>query len=373
MNHLVGASNLRPISVCALMPYPPNTAPSQRFRLEQWRPRLTEKAISVDLLPFADDALMGVLHRPGRLLRKVAGLLRALCRRVAQLGTARSRDHDVVYIHRALFLLGPPVLERAISLLRKPVIFDFDDAIFLPHTSRANRRFGWLKFPGKTAEICRLSTQVVVGNAWLAEFARQRNPRVVVIPSSVDTRRYRPARSKQRSTPFIVGWTGSSTSQTYLEQFAPVLARLRERCEFELRVVSDRPPNITALPFVWRPWSVESELDEIARFDVGIMPMPDAPWARGKCSLKALQTMAMGLPTVCSAVGSNREVIQHGDNGLLAASEEDWLDHLQNLAEDPVLRMRLGAAARRSVEQGYSLETCADRFAQVVRATVSLS
>jgi len=347
------------------MPYPANTVPSQRFRLEQWCPHLSEQGISVELFPFVDDELMGMLHHPGRLVRKASGLLRALCRRAAQLGNVRF--HDAVYIHRALCVLGPAVLERVLPLFGKPVIFDFDDAVFLLHTTRANRSFGWLKFPAKTAAICRLSTHVVVGNAWLGDFARQSNPRVTVIPSSVDTHRYRPVRRSRKSGPIVIGWTGSATSQTHLELFAPVLARLRSRRDFELRVVSDRRPEITALSFEWRPWSAETEVEEIAQFDIGIMPMPDDPWSLGKCSLKALLTMAMGLPTVCSAVGMNRDLVQHGRNGLLAATENDWLDQLRTLIDDAALRARLGASARRTVEESYSMEQCADRFARVVR------
>jgi glycosyltransferase involved in cell wall biosynthesis len=345
-----------------------DTVPSQRFRLEQWSPYLQAQGIAVDLLPFVDETLMGLLHRPGRHLRKAAGLTRAICRRAAQLGAVR--NHDVVYIHRALCILGPAVLERVLPYFGKPIIFDFDDAVFLLHTTRANRHFGWLKFPGKTAVICRLSTHVVVGNAWLADYARRSNPRVTVIPSSVDIRCYRPVKKPEGQGPIVVGWTGSSTSQTYLERFAPVLARLRRTRDFELRVISDRRPEITALPFEWRPWSAETEVDELAQFDIGIMPMPDNPWAHGKCAFKALLTMAMGLPTVCSAVGANREVIQHGTNGLLAATDDDWLNHLPALFDDPELRARLGTAGRRTVEESYAMEHCADRFARVIRETL---
>jgi glycosyltransferase involved in cell wall biosynthesis len=361
----------RGISVCALVPYPADTTPSQRFRLEQWRPCLKAQGIEVDLFPFVDEGLMRLLHRPGRLLRKAAGLSRAFVRRAAQLGAVR--DYDVIYIHRALCILGPAVLERVLARFGKPVIFDFDDAIFLLHTTHANRRFGWLKFPGKTAAICRLSSHIVAGNAWLADYARRSNPCVTVIPSSVDVDRFRAVSPRLTSGRVVVGWTGSGTSQTYLERFAPVLARLRQTRDFELRVISDRWPEITALPFEWRPWSVETEVEELARFDIGIMPMPDDPWALGKCAFKALLTMAMGLPAVCSAVGANCEVIQHGTNGLLAATEDDWLDQLQALIDDPALRASLGAAARRTVEESYSMEHCARRFAHVVRQTLETS
>jgi glycosyltransferase involved in cell wall biosynthesis len=358
----------RTMSVCALVPYPPNTTPSQRFRIEQWRPYLKTDGIAVDLIPFADDRLMHLLHAPGRRTAKALAVARAVLRRCLQ--AAATARYDAVLIHRAACLVGPAMIERAIAWLQRPVIFDFDDAIYLLHTTEANRRFGWLKFPGKTAAICRLSAHVVVGNSYLADYARQFNPRVTVIPTSLDTDGYRPQAKNGSRGRVIVGWTGSATSQTHLELFAPVLRQLRERHEVELRVISNRRPELPGLPVVWRPWRPETEVEELRRFDIGIMPMPDDEWARGKCALKALQYMALGIPTIGAAVGANREVIQSGANGLLASTPEEWLKHLESLIDDPALRERLGAAGRRTIEAHYSMRQCAAAFARVVRDTV---
>lgn len=353
------------IKLLALVPYPPDTTPSQRFRIEQWRPHLEQQGISVDLVPFANSQLMTLLHQRGHLAAKASEFRAAFIRRIAHV--AAVRRYDVVLIHRAACLAGPAVLERAIKLFRRPVIFDFDDAIYMLHTTDANRRFGWLKFSGKTATLCRTSTHVVVGNSYLGDYARQYNSRVTVIPTSIDTDRFRTFDGKKTNGRVVVGWTGSSTSQTHLEMFAPVLRRLTERSNVELRVYSDREPDLPGVPYVWRRWSPEHEVEEIAHFDIGIMPTPDDQWARGKCSLKALQYMAMGIPAVCSAVGTNCEVIQHAQNGFLAMTPEEWLSHLQNLMDDPALRKRLGDAARRTVEERYSMTRCADLFAGVVR------
>jgi glycosyltransferase involved in cell wall biosynthesis len=358
-----------PISVCALVLYPLDTTPSQRFRLEQWQPYLAAQGIKLDLVPFADRRLRQLLQQPGCWLAKAAGLAAAWLRRALHLASVR--DYDVVVVHRAACLIGPAVLERALVRLRRPVIFDFDDAIYMLNTSASNRRFGWLKFPGKTAALCRLSSHVVVGNAHLAEYARRHNPAVTVVPTSIDTERYRPADRAAAGDSVIVGWTGSSTSQSHLELFAPVLREFFARHRgAQLRVVSNREPDLPGVPHVWRPWTPATEVDEIRSFDVGIMPIPDDPWARGKCALKALQCMAVGVPAVCSAVGANREVIRHGENGLLASTADEWLAHLAALCADPALRHRLGQAARTTVEQHYSMRRCADRYAQVIRQTL---
>ena len=167
-----------------------------------------------------------------------------------------------------------------------------------------------------------------------------------------------------------MGWTGSSTSQTHLEMFAPMLREFTSRRDVELRVISDREPVLPGVAFVWRPWSAAAEVAELSHFDLGIMPMPDDEWAKGKCALKALQYMAMGVPTICSAVGANCEVIRHGENGLLAKSNEEWIANLELLIDEPALRERLGAMGRRSVEERYSMSRCAELFARVVRETV---
>ncbi len=360
-------SNTDAIRVCALVPYPPATSPSQRYRIEQWMPLLKAQGISVDLIPFADEALMRHLHKPGRhALKAVAGVARFLRRFADVAATAR---YDVVLIHRAASIGGPALLERAVKLLGKPVIYDFDDAIFLLNTTQANRRFGWLKFPRKTATICRISSHVVTGNSYLADYARQYNRRVTVIPSSVNTDCYRPVGKNGSNTRVVVGWMGSSTSQTHLEMFAPTLAELLARRRVELRIVSDREPVLPGISFEWRPWSAATEVEELSKFDIGIMPMPDDAWARGKCSMKALLYMSVGVATVCSAVGTNCEVIRHGENGFLASTAADWIDHLEALIDDPALRNGLGAAGRETIEQRYSMRRCAELFARVVRET----
>ena len=352
------------LSVCGLLPYPLDSAPSQRFRVEQWIPYLRDQHISVDLFPFTDGRLSHLLYKPGQQLAKALALIKAFMRRAARLRlTAR---YDVILIHRAVCIGGPALLERLLTYCRRPVVFDFDDAIYLLDSSAANRRLAWLKFPGKTGAICRLSTHVVVGNSYLADYARQHNPNVSVVPTSVDTARYRPREGATPHPKVVVGWTGSSTSQAHLEMFRPVLLELLKRRPVELRVISDRQPVLPGVPCVWRPWSAKAEAEEVGQFDIGIMPLPDDQWARGKCACKALQCMAMALPVVCSRVGANCEVIRHGVNGFLAESPDEWITHLTALIDSLPLRRRLGEAARQTVEANYSARHSAKLFGNVL-------
>ncbi len=353
------------LRLCALVPYPPGVAPSQRFRLEQWTPHLADAGIDVTLVPFADARLMQVLHVHGARGAQVVGHLRGCARRVAALGSLRR--YDVVLVHRTMCLAGPALLERLAARLGPPLVFDFDDAIYLLHTSPANRGFGWLKFPGKTAVICRLARHVVVSTSHLADYARLHNPNVSIVPSSVDTDRVRPAPPRHARGPLVVGWTGSATSQGHLEAFAPVLADLVPRLGVTLRVHSDREPTLPGVAFEWRPWRAATEVAELQAFDIGIVPVPDDPWARGKAAMKALLCMAAGVPVVASAVGAAAELVRDGDNGLLARTPAEWLTALRRLVDDSALRERLGRAGRTTVEEGYSARRSAQLLAQVVR------
>jgi glycosyltransferase involved in cell wall biosynthesis len=351
-----------------LVPYPPNTTPSQRFRIEQWKRPLEAHGIRVRLFPFLDTPAMELLYHPGLAARKMAGMIASIARRLRDLALAGRAD--AILVHRAAWLAGPALLERLISLWRRPILFDFDDAIYLRHTSGANWAFDWLKFPGKTRTLCQISSVVVAGNEYLAAYARQQGSRVVVVPTSIDTDLYVPLGRENRADRVTVGWTGSATSMTHLERFAPVLRELLSRRDVQIAVQSNRKPTLPGVPFVWRSWAAATEIDTIRSFDIGIKPMPDDPWARGKCPMKELQYMALGIPAVCSAVGASAEAIRDGENGFLAASENEWLEQLTRLVDDAPLRRKIGMAGRRTVEERYSTRICARRFAEAVFGVV---
>jgi glycosyltransferase involved in cell wall biosynthesis len=347
-----------------LVPYALGTTPSQRYRLEQWSPLLAKAGVTLAFEAFAGPELTALLQGPGRVLRKGVLVLAALRRRERFL--AGPVSHDLVIVHRAASLVGPPRVERRLIALGLPMVYDFDDAIFRLHAADANRHLAWLKAPGKTAELCRRASHVTVCNRFLADYARAHNTRVSVVPSSVDTDVCRPMPRGDHER-LVVGWMGSSTSQTYLEAAVPMLRNLVASRPVELRVVSNRRPELPGVPHVWRPWSAAGEVTELSAFDVGIMPMPDDDWARGKCAFKALQYMAAGVSTVAEAVGANREVIEHGRNGLLASSTPEWLGCVQSLVDYRELRRRLGEAGRRTVEERYSMHQSAAKFEAVVR------
>ncbi|MEZ5347165.1 MAG: glycosyltransferase family 4 protein [Pyrinomonadaceae bacterium] len=360
----------KPISICALMLDPYDTNPGQRFRLEQWEPYLNKLGIEVEYFSFTDAKLRDVLYKDGHLIRKATGMIRAVGRRIGQIRGVS--NYDAVYLFRTASMIGPANLERSLKKYRIPVIFDFDDAIYLTNTSNANRRFGWLKFAGKTAEICMLSDAVMVGNSHLGTFAAKHNKNVYVVPTSINTDLYKPRTEKRNHNGrTIIGWTGSSTSQYHLEEFEPVLAELfKRRDDIEIRVISDREPAFKTVPYSWKKWSSEKEIELTEEIDIGIMPTPDDEWSRGKCAAKALQYMALGIPAICTDMGANRDVVVSGENGFLASSQEQWLECFDKLIDDKKLRRKMGAKARKTVVENYSMTKSAELFADVVRKFV---
>jgi len=355
-----------PLKVLALVPYRLGSAPGQRYRMEQWAPYLEAHALEVHFRPFAGAALSGVLYHPGRYLAKVAYMASAwLVRsRVAW----QAAKFDVVYLYREAALIGPAWLERLIQKRNPRIVYDFDDAIWLSYVSPTNRYLSYLKIPSKTSVICRLAAAVMVGNDWLAAFARRHNPNVIVVPSTVSMREYRPRPSSSVGATPVIGWTGSHSSAQYLRLAERALQILARRRRFRFLVVGLDKYQLEGVEVEVRPWTPKTEVVDLWSMDIGIMPLFDDPWARGKCSMKAIQYMGVGLPTVVSPVGANCDVVEHGVSGFHAATEEDWIRALDRLLDDHDLRSRMGARGRLRVETQYSAEVQAPRIGALLGA-----
>jgi glycosyltransferase involved in cell wall biosynthesis len=346
--------------ILALLPYPTGSAPGQRYRVEQWAPFLEAEGLPVVLSPFLPARAMGVLYDRGHVLTKALATLTGYAGRLGQLRDLR--NYDLFFVYREATLLGPSWLEE-LAARHGPIVFDFDDAIFLREVSQANRWAGRLRPPGKTAALCRMAKHVTVGNDTLASFARQHNPNVTVIPSTIDTATYtlQPRRPNPRP---VLGWTGSPTTAKYLEALHPVLLELRAAVDFEMLVVGARV-ELPGIDVRYVPWNASTEVADLRPIDVGLMPLSDDPWSRGKSGMKALQYMALAIPPVVSPVGANREIVRDGCNGFHASSAGEWIERIALLARDQCLR-RLGAEAR-TVERNCSAAVQAPRLARVLR------
>lgn len=337
----------------------------------QYVPALEAAGFSVTIAPFFDTAFFRLVYRRGHYLRKLAGFLR---RSLARLQLLWSRnDYDAFFIYREAYPFGPPVFETLLSRLTgRPLVYDFDDAVYLNNTSEANKFVSVLKYPQKVPSIIRHSALVLAGNQHLADYARAYNTAVSVLPTCVDTSVFVPrTTARAEGSPPVLGWIGTPTTATYLKSLAPALARVAATHKFILRVSgSGDPVEMAGVETVNVPWSLEREVELFNTCDIGVYPLRDDEWERGKCGFKAIQFMACGLPVVAAAVGVNREIIEDGVNGFLATTEDEWVDKIERLIRDPELRRRLGAAGRRTIEQRYSLAVNAPKLAAMMRELV---
>jgi glycosyltransferase involved in cell wall biosynthesis len=285
-----------------------------------------------------------------------------------RVATARlARGYDVVYILRETLPIGPAFVERWLTRAGIPYIFDFDDAIFVPMQSQLYGRLAALRCAGKTATSCARAAQVIAGNEYLANYARRFNPNVHVVPTTIDTRIYAWPRGRRRYPIPTIGWSGSFSTVQYLDTLRPILQKLARHVPFRLLVIGARDYPLSGVEVEARPWSADSELEDLSEIDIGLMPLVNDAWARGKCGLKALQYMALAIPPVCSPVGVNCEIVQDGQNGFLANSPEEWLARLTLLLHNEQLRRDLGIAARHTVEARYSADVHAPRVADIIR------
>lgn len=352
----------RAIRLLALVPYPLGRAPGQRYRLEQWAPHLKTRGIDVTFAPFLDAAAHDALYRSGKSAQKVAGVLRGLLRSVRR--TVQVLDADAVFVFREASLVGPALIEWAAARSR-PLVFDFDDAIWLPQEGSTNPRWAWLRSPKKAASISRMASAVTVGNSFLANWARQANANVTILPSTIDPALYgEPKQHVARAT--TVGWIGSHSTVKYLEEILPSLASAARTRPFRLLVVGATIPFKAGMEIECRPWSAEREAADLREMDIGLMPLPDNEWTRGKCAMKAIQYLSVGIPAIASPVGANVEVVRDGSTGILASSAQDWERAVAMLLEDLPARQRLGEAGRGLVLTDYSAAKQAARLADLL-------
>jgi glycosyltransferase involved in cell wall biosynthesis len=354
----------------ALVPSIYDTSPGQRYRIEQWQSRLNELGVDITFAAFEDKDLNVIVYARNRWLAKTYHIGKAFFRRVSQMKSVPK--HDLVYVFREASLLGPPVFEYWIHHVGVPLIFDFDDALFVPYRSPSNGWLSLLKMPSKTQTICKIASHVIAGNQYLADYARRVNPNVTVVPTTIDTDKYF---LKPRQIPDIpvIGWTGSHSTLQHLDMLRPTLKQLATRERFRLRVIGTSTYEMEGVDVETVPWRSSSEVDDLRAVDIGVMPLPDHPWNRGKCGCKALQYMALGIPTVCSPVGVNTDIIHDGANGFLARTQEEWIKKLTFLLRSTELRARLGRAGRDTVEQRFSAAVQVPRIYELLQAVYNCS
>lgn len=330
----------------------------------QYAPHLKAAGWSVTHAPLLDDDYLSRLYNHQRTIAQISS---AYVKRLGSL--LRERHHALLWIEKELLPWVPWFLERLLRPANSRVVVDYDDAVFHNydlHRSAIVRQL----FGRKIDSVMRDADLVLAGNQYLAERANAAGARGVrIVPTVVDMTRYLDAGPPKSDAP--IGWMGTpSTWKEYMAPMLPVLEEAATKFHRRIMVVGARAtPHQSGLIDSFS-WSEQTEASMISEMGIGLMPLNDTPWSRGKCGYKLIQYMASGIPVIASPVGVNAAIVEHGVNGFLAESDADWRSALQSLLADPDLRRRMGSAGRRKVQTHYSLQTWAPKVEELLASSL---
>lgn len=338
---------------------------SSRLRSYQYLPYLREAGFEVTVAPLFDDYYVRGLHSGNR--AKVA-VFKSYVERLRFM--LRARHFALVWVEYEMLPWMPSWMELSLLPANVPLVVDYDDAIFHRYDQHRYAFVRWL-LGNKIDDVMRRAGLVIVGNDYIGARARQAGAqRIELLPTVVDVTRYTVTK-KMNASPVTIGWIGSPTTARYLELVAPALRAMIASHNARVVAIGVNPSQLRDLPIEVLPWSEDTEAAEIQRFDIGIMPLSDDLWERGKCGYKLIQYMACGKPVVASPVGVNSLIVRQGVNGFLANTEAEWTDSLGLLCEDAALRKRMGEAGRVRMERDYSLQVAVPKLVELMRSVVS--
>ncbi len=360
--------------ILILCPYPKDCAPSQRLKFEHYYDFFNEKGYDVTVSSFVSKKFWKILYQKGYWSKKIIYTLQGYAQRFYDL--FRLHRYHIIYIHLWVTPLGLPLFEHFVKLLSKKIIYDIDDMVFLGHSSEANRTFKALKGTKKMIYLMKNANHVITCTPTLDEFVKQFNSNTTDISSTINTKTYKPKKEYNLHNPIIIGWSGSHSTSSYLKILEPVFLELIQKGYFiQIHVIGDRNFGFEnkKIPVKSIDWNLDTEVADLSEFDIGVYPLPFEPWVYGKSGLKALQYMALGIPTVATAVGANYRIIESGKNGFLIENNDTslWVEQLIYLIEHKECREFIGRNGRETVVQKFSVEANQNTYLSVLESVIS--
>ena len=349
-------------SILIVSPYPEGVAPGQRLKYEQYFDYLRSHGYNITVTSFVSNRLWSILYKKGRFPEKIFWTLLGFFKRLVW--SAYVPFYDGIFIFHSVSLFGPALFERIYARLNPKMIYDIDDMIHLSHSSQANSFTKWLKGSSRITYLMRRARHIITCTPALDKFARQFNQNTTDISSTINTNTYQPVNSYSNiaGKPITLGWSGSHSTERYLSLLADVLREVAKQRNIRLIVIGSGNFTIPGVQVESIAWNSETEVADLQRIDIGLYPLPDDPWVYGKSGLKALQYMALGIPTVATAIGTNFRVIHHEKCGLLVKTDQEWITGLLDLIDNPEKRRSLGLAGRDRVEKYYSIKANQDVY-----------
>jgi len=354
--------------VLALVPSQKGHSPGQRGSIELWEKVLAPEGIELVYAPFETDKLREILYQPGRQLAKVAETLKGYSERLGLL--KRLEEYDAVFVYREAALLGPAFLEKRIAR-KKPIIYQLDDPLYMPYRSPSNGYLSYLKFFGKIKEIIRMSSVVIANSSHIRDYALQFNKNVWQVPSVVDTDQFVYQPQLPNPQQVCVGWSGSPTTLKNIKMLAKPLQKISEMDMCDIHFIGGTEFELEGVKYTAQKWNGETEVEDLRKMQIGLVPLPDFSWNKHKFIMKTAQYMALGIVPIGTPMASNPEVIRHGENGFLAETDAEWVDYITTLVKDDELRTRLSVTAVTDAVAKYSLAANREKIVEAFLSAVT--
>ena len=355
------------MKVLTLVPSQKGHAPGQRGSIELWESVLRREGIELVYAPFESDVLRKILYASGKNVAKVSEMIKAYVERLRLL--QKLDEYDAVFVYREAALLGPAFLEKRIAK-KKPIIYQLDDPLYMPYRSPSNGYLSYLKFFGKIKEIIRISKVVMVNSSHIRAYAEQFNTNIWQVPSIVDTEKfvYEPFDMDGR---VCVGWSGSPTTLKNIKMLERPLQDISASGVCDIHFIGGTDFGLKDVKYTAQNWSAETEVEDLRKIQIGLVPLPNVSWNPHKFIMKTAQYMALGIVPVGTPLASNPEVIRHGENGFLADTDEEWIGYIKQLVSDNELRQRLSKNAAADAVSKYSLKANEKKIVEAFRAALN--
>jgi len=357
-------------NILIVCPYPPKVAAGQRLKYEQYIADWEKAGFRVDVSPFMTIKMWNIVHKDGRMIQKIGWTVVGLLRRIRDI--FRLRRYDAVYIFMYVNPLGNSLFERVYRKLSRRIIFDLEDNRFLGADAATGGIAQSMRGGEKTRFLVQTADHVITSSPALNDICLNINDKrqCTYISSSIDTDRFVPKNAYSNASKVTIGWTGTFSTRPYLDLLRPVFLRLAEMREFRLVVIGNFEYEFRGMDLEVIQWSAENEVADLQKIDIGVYPLPMNAWVMGKSGLKAIQYMAFGLPCVASNISTVQQFIVDGENGCLVDNDDQWVDRLVELIDDPELRQKIGRNARNTVLARFSKKVVGREYLKVLETTV---
>lgn len=354
--------------ILIICPYPEAVAPGQRLKYEQYFDSWKREGYSLTLSPFMSLGFWNIVYQKGNFFLKAFYTLMGYFRRVFDI--LRAPFYDGVYIFLWVSPFGLPIFERLLLMANKNIIYDIDDMVFLGHVSDANKFILKLKGRSKMMLLMKKSKHVITCTPKLDEVVRQYNQNTTDISSTIDTELYQPKKNYQLGETITIGWSGSHSTSKYLHLLDDVIKELSKKHKIKLKVIGDSDFTMEGVQVEAKEWKLENEVEELLEFDIGLYPLPNESWVYGKSGLKALQYMALGIPTIATDIGANKRIIVNGENGILVDNFADWEKKIEELISNPTKRQEMGKEARNTVVSRFSIKANESLYLDILKNNI---